>query len=154
MVILSNATLLYCCVKVIYLQKRHQLKISAATIVIIVTFSSAVAQKQPKVYFGAFGQVNGEGAPKSFTSTRAALLENTRLKYNEGCTILGYTVSVLPKGGGLKGPMAACTPSFPDRVKSRIVELGTEAIVYVENLRLLCNDMPVEVPPFTIKYDQ
>ncbi len=130
------------------------MKILVTAIICVISFSVATAQKQPKVYFGAFGQVNGEGAPKSFTSTRAALLENTRLKYSEGCTILGYTVSVLPRGGGLKGPMAACTPSFPERVKSRIVELGTDAIVYVENLRLLCNDMPVEVPPFTIKYEQ
>ncbi|MBL7691655.1 MAG: hypothetical protein JNM41_08670 [Flavipsychrobacter sp.] len=130
------------------------MKIPTAIIISVITFSSAIAQKQPKVYFGAFGQVNGAGAPKAFTSTQAALLENTRLKYSEGCSLMGYTVSVLPKGGGLKGPMAACTPSFPERVKSRIVELGTDAIVYVENLRLLCNDMPVEVPPFTIKYEQ
>ena len=87
-------------------------------------------------------------------STRATLLSNNRLKYSEGCELIGYTVSILPKGGGIKGPMASCTPAFPERIKDKIVELGTDAIVYVENLKLNCYDMPVEILPFTIKYEQ
>jgi hypothetical protein len=124
------------------------------SILLLSTIVAHSQPKQPKVYFGDFGQINANGVPRAIVTTQAKVLAKPKIYAERGCQILNYNVSILPKGGGIKGPMPGTTQVLPKRITDRIVELGTNAILYFENIHVLYNDEPIEIAPFTIKYEE
>jgi len=109
--------------------------------------------KKLKVTLGSLGQVNAGTAAVVINTTKEKLLNNLKLSNDGGCEILNYAISILPKGGGIAGPFKASMGVVPSYIKEKIAALGDNAIVYFEDIRLMCGDNAVEIPSFTVKYE-
>jgi hypothetical protein len=109
----------------------------------------------PKISFGASKPLNNpDGTMKPVSTTLAEVLRNPKITVERGGEIIGYTVSIVPAGGQFSGPYKGTETVLSAHIKSRIKASGTKATIYIENFTVLFNDQIMEIPPFTIKYEE